>query len=261
MISAGLVIALGIGGPCGVANVLASVVELGNYQTAPIILGDTCDKIGLMGPAEGAQINHVSANDSSWLLGSGNVDGAVLNHFAWHDGNGARAFNRKQLLSVKMNRKRSVADSDNLGRGSTDVPEPQIKFDTTPGGSALPKLSFDPRTLNSNELVSRSGSHPQSVAGKLDAPQQGSGSKYPEHKRRHRPPCRVSSGVCGLPLSAKIGLAVILALIAGPLILRGFDRFDGLGRARRNRSGSALYFGAAGSLFGLTLWLWSLGSG
>ena len=65
-----------------------------------------------------------------------------------------------------------------------------------------------------------------------------------------------ASALRGSPLGAKIGVAILPIAVAWPIIFRGLDWFDGLGRERRRRRGLGLL--ALGFLLiGLSGGLWS----
>lgn len=69
----------------------------------------------------------------------------------------------------------------------------------------------------------------------MDLPEQASGSKRSNEGANHRPYCSVLSGVCGLPLGAKIALTPILALLAWICQDRFLDSWWALGRDRMGR--------------------------
>jgi hypothetical protein len=68
---------------------------------------------------------------------------------------------------------------------------------------------------------------------------------------------RVAGSGSGLPLSAKVGITVLLAALAWPIQFRGLEWFDGIGRDRRRLRGAGL-IGLSFGLLGLSAWLWSL---
>lgn len=92
----------------------------------------------------------------------------------------------------------------------------------------------------------------------IERPEQSGSAEYAEQKRGPSPVCSVSSGVCGLPLGAKIGIAFLLALAAWPLQFRALGLFDGLGGRKRNRWRALACFSLSLGLFALAFgaWLW-----
>ncbi len=73
------------------------------------------------------------------------------------------------------------------------------------------------------------------------------------------PICRVSSGSCGIPLGAKIGLVVIFAIGAWGLIFASIARFGNLVLSCRNRIEGMLYALSGIGLFGVIgiIWGWT----
>ncbi len=81
-----------------------------------------------------------------------------------------------------------------------------------------------------------------------------------DQHRPERPPCSLTSGVCGLPLSAKIGASAILAWLAWALQFRGLTRLGLFGDVPRKRLyGIGEVAGSLG-LFGLCAFIWWWGS-
>lgn len=72
------------------------------------------------------------------------------------------------------------------------------------------------------------------------------------------PTCRVTSGVCGLPLSAKIVLSLILVWPAWRCVDFGLDYMDGRGNRDRDRLRSVGWLALSAFLFGIIFatWLW-----
>ena len=96
------------------------------------------------------------------------------------------------------------------------------------------------------------------LSGELDLPEKPKSSQSSDKRGNSRPPCSFASGVCGLPLSAKVALTVITALIAWPLYDRALDYFDGLGGRLRNRWRALAYLtlslGVFAGFFAAILW-------
>jgi hypothetical protein len=110
-------------------------------------------------------------------------------------------------------------------------------------------------------ILGRIHSNSDGLASIVQSPEQSDGADYPKREGKHGPECRITSGVCGLPLGAKIILTLILAWPAWWLLGRAIDRLDGLGgRPRSLRTALLLGFGSAG-LFGAGFvpWLLSVG--
>ena len=85
------------------------------------------------------------------------------------------------------------------------------------------------------------------------------GSDETDNQRPERPICRVSSGSCGIPLSAKIGAVVIFAIGAWLLIFSGIRGLSDLVLSRRNRIQGMLRLLGGAALFGLCGVIWGGG--
>lgn len=70
------------------------------------------------------------------------------------------------------------------------------------------------------------------------------------------PVCRVSSGTCGIPLGAKVGLVVVLAIAAWGVIFRGFGL---LGGPAPTALRSTLYCCGGMALIGIAVFVWGQG--
>ena len=77
------------------------------------------------------------------------------------------------------------------------------------------------------------------------------GANNADSQRPEGPVCRVSSGACGIPLRAKVGLLVLLALPAWLLIFAGIGCFSDLFLRAHYRIKGTLYTLAGLSCFGL----------
>lgn len=114
-------------------------------------------------------------------------------------------------------------------------------------------------------VLSRSRTGP-SVIGGLFGPMSGTPrgqqsaapngqSRYTGDQRPKRPICRISSGVCGLPLSAKIALTVILSGLATAIWSRSYWLFlDGKLTCRRMAGAFALGWCLLGFTFLAVAW-------
>jgi len=102
------------------------------------------------------------------------------------------------------------------------------------------------------------------LSGQVDLPEQPNGSERSNESPNHRPECSASSGVCGLPLGAKIALTPILALFAWICQDRFLDNWWALGRDRsgrklvRSRRHALGWFTLSILLFAavFAVWLW-----
>jgi hypothetical protein len=144
-----------------------------------------------------------------------------------------------------------------------------LKFDVMRNDGARPLLGFYIHKADLNSDI-RSKLKSSSLSGDLvslptlpdrdDQSEQsdstdGKGYRRPEHGPV-RPICRVSSGACGIPLGAKIGLVVVLTVGAWGLI---FASFGLLGLRIRNRREGAIYVLGGVGLIGLSAVIWGGG--
>lgn len=100
------------------------------------------------------------------------------------------------------------------------------------------------------------------LSGQVNLPKKARSADAGNYGPNHRPYCSALSGVCGLPLSAKVALTPILALLAWACQERFLDRLWGLGkRGRRlgkNRWAALGWFSLSLLLFAavFAVWLW-----
>lgn len=93
------------------------------------------------------------------------------------------------------------------------------------------------------------------ATGVIDSHQQADSASYPKEKLPFGPLGSIKRRIGSLPLSAKIGIAIVPMLFAWPLIFRALDRFDGfdVGRNRWRALLLALLglllFGCAGTFW------------
>ncbi|MBC7507043.1 MAG: hypothetical protein H7267_15205 [Sandarakinorhabdus sp.] len=113
------------------------------------------------------------------------------------------------------------------------------------------------RSCSRNLRVNGPSSSPRSFSRQPEGPQQRYSSDYAEPELILSPQGSFSGPLRGCPLSAKIGIVVILAGLAWPLVFRGFDLFDGLGldRLRDRRRGLLCSLCGLG-LIGLSALVW-----
>jgi hypothetical protein len=112
--------------------------------------------------------------------------------------------------------------------------------DKVGGGVRIPRGDFQ----RSVRIFSRGFGNVDRFASQIQINQQPDSANQSKPKRRHSPPCRITSGVCGFPLSAKIVSTTVLAWPAWLWFFRALDYFDGNGGRARNRWRS-LWFGLA----------------
>jgi len=93
-----------------------------------------------------------------------------------------------------------------------------------------------------------------------DVPAQTDDAGQANEGRPERPLCSVTSGVCGLPLSAKIGVTAILVWIAWGLQFRGLARLGLCGDIPRKRLYGLAEVACSFGLFGLCAFAWWWGS-
>lgn len=128
-------------------------------------------------------------------------------------------------------------------------------------GNVRPKLSllrFARKAIGFSHGFGSFASILDGLTGQLDLPVEASGADGRNDGSDHRPPCRVTSGICGLPLSAKIAATIVLSWLAWLCQDRAIELFDGLRGRRRNRWRALSWFSLGGGFFGLVFaaWLW-----
>ena len=62
-----------------------------------------------------------------------------------------------------------------------------------------------------------------SSPGFSQGPQDAESAGYSNESGEHRPECSITSGICGLPLGAKVGIAIILSWLAWPRLFAAYD--------------------------------------
>lgn len=112
-------------------------------------------------------------------------------------------------------------------------------------------------TLGDHVGLTRFGKRGPSLS---EVPDKAYDPKDPYKGRPKGPSCSITSGVCGLPLGAKVGATLILAWFAWALQERGLIRLGLFGDVPRKRLyGLTQVLGSLG-LFGLTALVWWWGS-
>ncbi len=88
---------------------------------------------------------------------------------------------------------------------------------------------------HSSALDNRFVSNTYGTMGIDDVYQQPDGTKNTNYEREKPPQCSIARGICGLPLSAKIGITIFLAAFARPFLFRAVALFGGFDRPRDRR--------------------------
>ncbi len=136
---------------------------------------------------------------------------------------------------------------------------PQLLFRSALRGFSKTNGGVGISTSNLQRTISVFSGIARNFDGFASVIERGQKTQEPEDsypKTSHSPFSRFFGGVRSLPLGAKIGIAIVPALPAWPLIFGGLDSFDGFGGVRRDRW-RALWLWLCGfSLLGLSCLFW-----
>jgi hypothetical protein len=96
------------------------------------------------------------------------------------------------------------------------------------------------------------------LAGEAYLPEQPEATDGGNERASHPPPCRVTSGVCSLPLGAKVGLTVVLSAVAWPLQDWAFNQWVGFSGRRLRWRAAGGFVGSLRLLFAaIAIWFWA----
>jgi len=120
-------------------------------------------------------------------------------------------------------------------------------------------LAVSERHVSSQLAPGGASRNPVGIDSQVKRENNSNRAGYADKGAPKGPRCRVSSGSCGIPLGAKIGIVVGLSALAWLLIFAGISRGSDLVLRRGNGLKRALYIGGGFGVFGLIAIVWGYG--